>query len=134
MSKTDIKTLRQAVKDAEAKAKEADELVRSVRARLSEVQRDAMDANKALYDAQIALKAAGPLGKRLTDGMNAAITKYGIPAHTIDLGAKGCVSYRSEPLTNYRDFLETNTDLYLASYPWMINRGVFMTPGDVSNL
>jgi len=70
------------------------------------------------------------LGKRLTDGMNAAIEKYGIPAHTIDLGAKGCVSYRSEPLTNYRDFLETNTALYDASYPWMINRGVFMTPGD----
>ena len=70
------------------------------------------------------------LGKRLTDGMNAAIAKYGIPAHTIDLGAKGCVSYRSEPLTNYRDFLDTNTGLYDASYPWMINRGVFMTPGD----
>jgi len=70
------------------------------------------------------------LGKRLTDGMNAAIDKYGIPAHTIDLGAKGCVSYRPEPLTNYRDFLETNTGIYDASYPWMINRGVFMTPGD----
>ena len=63
-------------------------------------------------------------------GMNAAIAKYGSPAHTIDLGAKGCVSYRSEPLTNYRDFLDTNTGLYDASYPWMINRGVFMTPGD----
>ena len=35
-----------------------------------------------------------------------------------------------EPLQNYRDFLETNTELYEASYPWMINRGVFMTPGD----
>ena len=70
------------------------------------------------------------LGKRLTDGMNAAIAQYGIPAHTIDLGSKGCVSYRATPLTNYRDFLETDTDLYLASYPWMINRGVFMTPGD----
>jgi glutamate-1-semialdehyde 2,1-aminomutase len=43
---------------------------------------------------------------------------------------QGCVSYRSEPLTNYRDFLDTNTGLYDASYPWMINRGVFMTPGD----
>ncbi|MBX7069100.1 MAG: aspartate aminotransferase family protein [Microthrixaceae bacterium] len=70
------------------------------------------------------------LGKRLTDGMNDAIEKFGIPAHTIDLGAKGCVSYRPEPLTNYRDFLDTNTALYDASYPWMINRGVFMTPGD----
>jgi glutamate-1-semialdehyde 2,1-aminomutase len=45
-------------------------------------------------------------------------------------GCKGCVTYRSEPLTNYRDFLETNTELYLASYPFMINRDVFMTPGD----
>ncbi len=70
------------------------------------------------------------LGKRLTGGMNQAIAQHGIPAHTIDLGCKGCVSYRSTPLTNYRDFLETNTDLYLASYPWMVNRGVFMTPGD----
>ncbi|MFN8051021.1 MAG: aspartate aminotransferase family protein [Acidimicrobiales bacterium] len=70
------------------------------------------------------------LGKRLTDGMNEAIEKFGIPAHTIDLGSKGCVSYRPEPLTNYRDFLDTNTRLYDASYPWMVNRGVFMTPGD----
>ena len=53
-----------------------------------------------------------------------------IPAHTVDLGAKGCVSYRPEPLRNYRDFLDTNTDLYSASYPWMVNRGLFMTPGD----
>src|SRR4029077_10800864 len=30
----------------------------------------------------------------------------------------------------YRDFLDTNTDLYSASYPWMVNRGLFMTPGD----
>ena len=49
---------------------------------------------------------------------------------SIDLGCKGCVTYRPEPLTNYRDFLETNTELYEASYPWMVNRGVFMTPGD----
>ena len=70
------------------------------------------------------------LGKRLTDGMRAAIEANGIPAHIIDLGAKGCVSYRPEPLTCYRDFLEADTDLYEASYPWMINRGVFMTPGD----
>jgi len=70
------------------------------------------------------------LGRRLSGGMNESIAANGIPAHTIDLGCKGCVSYRREPLTNYRDFLETNTDLYLASYPWMINRGVFMTPGD----
>ena len=72
----------------------------------------------------------GKLGTMLSDGCNKAIADSGIPAHTVDLGAKGCVSYRSQPLTNYRDFLETNEKLYYASYPYMMNRGIFMTPGD----
>jgi glutamate-1-semialdehyde 2,1-aminomutase len=72
----------------------------------------------------------GKLGTMLAEGCNRAIADSGIPAHTVDLGAKGCVSYRSEPLTNYRDFLETIPDIYWASYPWMVNRGIFMTPGD----
>ncbi len=66
----------------------------------------------------------------LSEGCTRAIAETGIPAHTVDLGAKGCVSYRAEKLTNYRDFLETTPELYWASYPWMINRGIFMTPGD----
>jgi glutamate-1-semialdehyde 2,1-aminomutase len=70
------------------------------------------------------------LGARLSSGLTGAIDKYGIPANVVDLGCKGCVTYRPEQLTNYRDFLETNTQLYEASYPWMVNRGVFMTPGD----
>jgi glutamate-1-semialdehyde 2,1-aminomutase len=70
------------------------------------------------------------LGTRLAEGSAKAIAEHGIPAHAVDLGAKGCVSYRPERLRSYRDFLETNVDLYEASYPWMVNRGVFMTPGD----
>ncbi len=70
------------------------------------------------------------LGTRLATGCAEAIAAHGLPAHTVDLGAKGCVTYRTEPLTNYRDFLDTNVGLYAASYPWMVNRGVFMTPGD----
>jgi len=72
----------------------------------------------------------GALGTRLADGCAKAIAEHGLPAHTVDLGAKGCISYRAEPLTNYRDFLETRTELYTASFPWVVNRGVFMTPGD----
>jgi glutamate-1-semialdehyde 2,1-aminomutase len=72
----------------------------------------------------------GKLGSMLAEGCDRTIADAGIPAHTVDLGAKGCVSYRGEPLTNYRDFLETHTELYWASYPWMVNRGIFMTPGD----
>jgi glutamate-1-semialdehyde 2,1-aminomutase len=77
-----------------------------------------------------AYEQLGALGTRLADGCAKAIADHGLPAHTVDLGAKGCVSYQPEPLTNYRDFLETRTELYAASFPWVMNRGVFMTPGD----
>ena len=70
------------------------------------------------------------LGTRLAQGCQAAIDRFGIPAHTVDLGAKGCVSYRPTPMKNYRDFLETRPELFAASYPWLLNRGIFMTPGD----
>jgi glutamate-1-semialdehyde 2,1-aminomutase len=70
------------------------------------------------------------LGTRLAAGCQKVIDQYGIPAHTVDLGAKGCVSYRPTPMKNYRDFLETKPELFAASYPWLLNRGVFMTPGD----
>ena len=70
------------------------------------------------------------LGTMLADGCRAAIEANGVPAHAVDLGAKGCVSYRPEPLRNYRDFLECNGELFAASWPWLLNRGIFMTPGD----
>jgi glutamate-1-semialdehyde 2,1-aminomutase len=72
----------------------------------------------------------GKLGSQLAEGCQRAIAGSGIPAHTVDLGAKGCVSYRAEPMRDYRDFLETIPELFYASYTWMINRGIFMTPGD----
>ena len=72
----------------------------------------------------------GKMGTLLAEGCQRAIDETGIPAHTVDLGAKGCVSYRKEPLTNYRDFLETIPELFYASFTWMVNRGIFMTPGD----
>lgn len=70
------------------------------------------------------------LGTRLADGCRAAIEEHDIPAHVVDLGCKGCVSFRREPLTDYRDFLETRPELFEASWAWAMNRGIFMTPGD----
>jgi glutamate-1-semialdehyde 2,1-aminomutase len=70
------------------------------------------------------------IGTRLAEGCAKAMAEHDVPGHAVDLGAKGCVSYRPEPLRNYRDFLDTNPELYLASYPWAMNRGIFMTPGD----
>jgi glutamate-1-semialdehyde 2,1-aminomutase len=70
------------------------------------------------------------MGARLAEGCRGAIAEYGIPAHVVDLGCKGCVSYRPEPLVDYRSFLETNADLFNASWAWLVNRGIFMTPGN----
>lgn len=72
----------------------------------------------------------GKLGTRLAEGCAAIVARHGIPAHAVDLGAKGCVSYRAEPLHDYRDFLDTNPALFEASFPYMNNRGIFLTPGD----
>ena len=70
------------------------------------------------------------LGTLLAEGCRRAIEDARIAAQTVDLGAKGCISYRSDPLRNYRDFLQCNVDLFAASWPWLLNRGIFMTPGD----
>jgi glutamate-1-semialdehyde 2,1-aminomutase len=70
------------------------------------------------------------IGRRLAQGCQAAIDRSGLPAHTVDLGAKGCVSYRPTPMKDYRDFLDTRPELFAASFPWLLNRGIFMTPGD----
>lgn len=70
------------------------------------------------------------LGDRLAAGCQAAIDETGIPAHTVSLAAKGCVSFRRERSRNYRDFLETKPQLFGAAFPWALNRGLFMTPGD----
>jgi glutamate-1-semialdehyde 2,1-aminomutase len=72
----------------------------------------------------------GKMGTLLAEGCTGAIQGADLPAHAVDLGAKGCVSYRKKPLTNYRDFLDTIPELFYASFTWMINRGIFMTPGD----
>jgi glutamate-1-semialdehyde 2,1-aminomutase len=70
------------------------------------------------------------LGDRLAAGCQKAIDETGIPAHTVSLAAKGCVSFRSERSRNYRDFLQTKPQLFGAAFPWALNRGLFMTPGD----
>jgi len=72
----------------------------------------------------------GKLGTLLAEGCQRAIDEVGLPAYSVDLGCKGCVTYRAQRLRNYRDFLEANTALFDASWPFLVNRGLFMTPGD----
>jgi glutamate-1-semialdehyde 2,1-aminomutase len=58
------------------------------------------------------------------------VERYGLPAYTEGMGAKGCVVFSSEPLREYRDYL-TKVDGELSTLGWLyhMNHGIFMTPG-----
>jgi glutamate-1-semialdehyde 2,1-aminomutase len=58
------------------------------------------------------------------------IDRYGLPAYTEGLGAKGCVIFSAERMYEYRDYL-TKVDADLATLAWLyhMNNGIFMTPG-----
>src|SRR6188472_2617108 len=66
---------------------------------------------------------------RLVDACQAIIDRAGIPAHTVRLGAKGCVTWSSAPIRNYRDYKATDFDLAFAQWIHGINRGVLLPPG-----
>ncbi len=67
--------------------------------------------------------------RRLLAACQAEIESAGLPAHTVEMGAKGCVTYAPEPVRTYRDYKATDFDLAYAHWIWMMNRGIFLPPG-----
>jgi glutamate-1-semialdehyde 2,1-aminomutase len=70
------------------------------------------------------------MNARLLAGLDDVIARYGLPCHTIGLGAKGCVVFSPERLFEYRDYA-TKVDEELSTLAWLyhMNHGIFMTPG-----
>jgi glutamate-1-semialdehyde 2,1-aminomutase len=68
--------------------------------------------------------------EKLKAACQETIDRYGLPAYTEGMGAKGCVIFAPEPLREYRDYL-TKVDGDLATLAWLyhMNHGIFMTPG-----
>jgi glutamate-1-semialdehyde 2,1-aminomutase len=66
----------------------------------------------------------------LMDGCERIIAEYGLPAHTVGMGSKGCVVFSREPILEYRDYL-TKIEHDLSDLAWLyhMNAGIFMTPG-----
>lgn len=69
------------------------------------------------------------LGTRLATGCKEALDDTGITGVTTDLGCKGSITFRDKPIERYRDFAEIDGSLFDASWYWLINRGIFQTPG-----
>ncbi|MDX6684948.1 MAG: glutamate-semialdehyde -aminomutase [Baekduia sp.] len=68
--------------------------------------------------------------ERLMAGCEDVIARYGLPAHTVGMGSKGCVVFSREPIREYRDYL-TKIEHDLSDLAWLfhMNGGIFMTPG-----
>lgn len=57
------------------------------------------------------------------------INEYELPAHTVGFGVKGCITWSSEPVRNYRDYKATDFKVAELSWLWSINRGIITPPG-----
>ena len=71
----------------------------------------------------------GQLGTRLASGCQKALDAHGIPAVTMDLGCKGAVTFSEKPVERYRDYAAIDDSLFDASWYWLLNRGIYQTPG-----
>ncbi|HEX2050708.1 MAG TPA: glutamate-1-semialdehyde 2,1-aminomutase [Actinomycetota bacterium] len=69
------------------------------------------------------------LGTRLAQGCQKVLDDAGIPAVTTDLGCKGSITFRDRPLERYRDYDEIDDSLFDAYWYWVVNRGIYQTPG-----
>jgi glutamate-1-semialdehyde 2,1-aminomutase len=57
------------------------------------------------------------------------IAEYELPAHTVGFGVKGCITWSTEPVRNYRDYKATDFKIAELSWLWSINRGIMTPPG-----
>ena len=57
------------------------------------------------------------------------IAEYELPAHTVGFGVKGCISWSTTPVRNYRDYKATDFKIAELSWLWSINRGIMTPPG-----
>jgi glutamate-1-semialdehyde 2,1-aminomutase len=69
------------------------------------------------------------LADRLTAGCRAVLDEYELPGYAINVGPKGCVMFTPERVTNYRDFIGLDTELWTAFFFYLANRGILLPPG-----
>jgi glutamate-1-semialdehyde 2,1-aminomutase len=66
---------------------------------------------------------------RVVAACQALIDAADLPAHTVQFGAKGCVTWSRSRVRNYRDYKATDFDLAFAHWIHGINRGALLPPG-----
>ncbi len=70
------------------------------------------------------------LNDRMMTGCDGVLEKYNLPGYTVGISSKGCVTFSPSKIVDYESFM-ANQDAALTDLAWlyMMNRGIFMTPG-----
>ncbi|MEP1125431.1 MAG: aminotransferase class III-fold pyridoxal phosphate-dependent enzyme [Ilumatobacter sp.] len=76
-----------------------------------------------------ALAAAEEINVRALDAIDDVIKQYELPAHTVGMGVKGCVTWSPSPVRNYRDYKATDFATAELSWLWGVNRNILTPPG-----
>lgn len=70
------------------------------------------------------------LNDRLMAGCERVLETYNLPGYTVGISSKGCVTFSPEKIVDYESFMaHQDVDLTHLAWLYMMNRGVFMTPG-----
>jgi len=65
----------------------------------------------------------------LTAGCQAVLDEFELPGYAINVGPKGCVMFTPGRVTNYRDLIGLDAELWGASFFYLANRGILLPPG-----
>ena len=76
-----------------------------------------------------ALAAAEQVNLGALEAIDTVIDEYEKPAHTVGVGLKGCVTWSTTPVRNYRDYKATDFGVAELSWLWGVNRGILTPPG-----
>ena len=76
-----------------------------------------------------AMAKAEALNMQALDRISAIIDEFELPAHTVGFGVKGCVTWSTTPVRNYRDYKATDFGIAEAHWLFSLNRGIITPPG-----
>lgn len=68
------------------------------------------------------------LRERLVSGAERLLDQFGLPGHVVAVGAKGCITFSSTPVRDYRDFLAVDDRWSRCHWLFQMAGGVFLPP------
>jgi glutamate-1-semialdehyde 2,1-aminomutase len=68
------------------------------------------------------------LRERMVAGAERLLDEFGLPGHVVAVGAKGCITFSSTPMRDYRDFLAVDDRWSHCHWLFQMAGGVFLPP------